>query len=47
MEVEYASRDDDKVQTLLLNKDDIYWDYNRAYFEEQLELRIGRIKAVF
>ncbi len=35
--IEYVSRKDDKVQTLLRNKEDKYWDYRQAYLEEQLE----------
>jgi SAM-dependent methyltransferase len=34
--IEYVSREDDKVQTLLRNKEDRYWDYHRDYLEEQL-----------
>jgi SAM-dependent methyltransferase len=34
--IEYVSRRDDKVQTLLRNKEDRYWDYRREYLEEQL-----------
>ncbi len=35
--IEYVSRADDKVQTLLRNKEDKYWDYHRDYLEQQLE----------
>ncbi len=35
--IEYVSREDDKVQTLLLNKEDKYWDYRQDYLEEQLQ----------
>jgi hypothetical protein len=34
--MEYVSRRDDKVQTLLRNKEDRYWDYRREFLEEQL-----------
>lgn len=34
--IEYVSREDDKVQTLLRNKEDKYWDYSREYLEQQL-----------
>jgi SAM-dependent methyltransferase len=34
--IEFVSRDDDKVQTLLRNKEDLYWDYQQDYLEEQL-----------
>ena len=35
--IEYVSRADDKVQTLLRNKEDKYWDYHRDYLERQLQ----------
>lgn len=35
--IEYVSRKDDKVRTLLRNKDDQYWDYNRSFLESQLD----------
>ena len=35
--IEYVSRTDDKVRTLLRNKEDKYWDYHRDYLEQQLE----------
>jgi ribosomal protein L11 methylase PrmA len=35
--IEYVSRDDDKVQTLLRNKQDTYWDYSREHLEQQLQ----------
>ncbi len=35
--IEYVSRADDKVQTLLRNKEDKYWDYHQDYLEQQLE----------
>jgi ribosomal protein L11 methylase PrmA len=35
--IEFVSREDDKVQTLLRNKEDKYWDYRRDYLEQQLE----------
>jgi SAM-dependent methyltransferase len=34
--IEFVSRDDDKVETLLRNKEDKYWDYRQDYLEEQL-----------
>lgn len=34
--IEFVSREDDKVQTLLRNKEDKYWDYSREFLEEQL-----------
>jgi len=34
--IEYVSRSDDKVRTLLRNKEDKYWDYSREFLEEQL-----------
>jgi hypothetical protein len=34
--IEYVSRRDEKVQTLLRNKEDRYWDYRREFLEEQL-----------
>lgn len=36
--IEYVSREDDKVQRLLQNKKDIYWDYHREHLEQQLAL---------
>ena len=36
--IEFVSREDDKVRTLLRNKEDKYWDYDQAYLEEQLSL---------
>jgi SAM-dependent methyltransferase len=36
--IEYVSRSDDKVQTLLRNKEDQYWDYRRDYLLRQLRL---------
>jgi hypothetical protein len=35
--IEYVSREDDKVQTLLRNKEDKYWDYTQEHLEEQLK----------
>lgn len=35
--IEYVSREDDKVQTLLRNKQDKYWDYSREHLEQQLQ----------
>ena len=35
--IEYVSRADDKVKTLLRNKEDKYWDYHQDYLEQQLE----------
>ncbi len=35
--IEYVSREDDKVQTLLRNKEDRYWDYRQEFLEEQLK----------
>jgi hypothetical protein len=35
--IEYVSREDDKVQTLLRNKQDTYWDYSQEHLEEQLQ----------
>ncbi len=34
--IEWVSRDDEKVQALLRNREDIYWDYDQAHFEQQL-----------
>ena len=34
--IEYVGREDDKVQTLLRNKEDQYWDYSREFLEKQL-----------
>jgi len=34
--IEYVSRKDDKVQTLLRNKEDNYWDYSQANLEKEL-----------
>lgn len=34
--IEFVSRDDDKVQTLLRNKQDKYWDYDQDFLEQQL-----------
>jgi hypothetical protein len=31
--IEFVSREDPMVKTLLANKEDIYWDYDRNYFE--------------
>jgi SAM-dependent methyltransferase len=35
--IEYVSRDDDKVKTLLRNKEDKYSDYSKERFEQALE----------
>ncbi len=35
--IEYVGKDDPMVQTLLLNKPDQYWDYDREPFERRLE----------
>ena len=35
--MEYVSRKDDKVQTLLRNKEDKYTDYTRESLEQNLE----------
>lgn len=34
--IEFVTRDDPMVQKLLRNKEDIYWDYDLAYFEQCL-----------
>lgn len=34
--IEYVSRDDDKVRTLLLNREDKYGDYSKASLEQEL-----------
>ncbi len=41
--IEYVSRADDKLQTLLRNKEDKYWDYHRDYLEQQLERLYARL----
>ncbi len=35
--IEFVSREDDKVQTLLRNKEDKYWDYSQDFLEQQLK----------
>lgn len=37
--IEFVSRDDEMVQTLLRNKQDQYWDYGAEVFERELEAR--------
>ena len=39
--IEYVSRSDDKVQTLLRNKEDHYWDYSRENLERELQRYFG------
>lgn len=42
--IEYVSRSDEKVQTLLRNKEDKYSDYNRKSFELELERHFGNFE---
>ncbi|NND44215.1 MAG: methyltransferase [Xanthomonadales bacterium] len=55
--IEYVSREDDKVQALLRNKEDRYWDYSQEHLESELtryfriedtlELREGRRRLYY
>jgi SAM-dependent methyltransferase len=42
--IEYVSRSDDKVKTLLRNKEDKYSDYSRKRLEQALKRRFGVLK---
>jgi len=42
--IEFVDRSDDKVQTLLLNRDEAYEEYNRVFFEQSLESRFEVVR---